>query len=376
MPGIYVHIPFCVAKCGYCDFHSIIADEEIVGIYINACFKELEYWAHELSNIKFDTLFIGGGTPTVLSQRQLAGLLEQIFTKFTFVDSPECSIESNPKTLDYKKVKVLKDSGINRVSLGAQAFQNNLLEGMGRVHNVAAIYESVDFLQRVGIDNYNLDLMYGLPQQLQLDWEDSLAQALKLEPTHLSCYSLIVEEDTPFFQAQQQGMLHLPDEEDELSMFTHTHEYLKAQGFHHYEISNFARPDKESRHNTLYWLNQSYLGIGSGAHGFWGNVRYANTLDIKKYIDDWSHCKPTWDLRERITADQLMDETMMVGLRLLTGVNKANFSKRFGHALEDIYGTQLRDLTARELIEEVDGFIRLTQAGLYLGNLVFSAFIR
>lgn len=377
MVGIYVHIPFCAAKCGYCDFHSLVAGEDFVGNYLAALNQEIQYYGSTLKGrFKLDTLYIGGGTPTLLTAKQLERLIYRIRQEFSFYQTAEMTIEANPKTLTSEKVAALKRAGINRVSLGAQAFQDDLLHTLGRIHSAQDITDSVRLLQQGGIANINLDLIYALPNQTVAHWQSSLNQAVELGIKHLSCYSLIIEPDTPFAELNKRQALELPAEDDELEMFEYTIDFLADRGFSHYEISNFAYPTYESRHNSLYWQSASYLGVGSGAHGYLDRTRYANTRDLKQYIASWQSGEPALDYNEELSDSQQMDEFMMVGLRMLHGVNDEHFISRFDKSLFDVYRQQIRTLHNRGLVEVDGNRIKLTRAGVFLGNQVFSAFIR
>lgn len=376
MQGIYVHIPFCDTKCGYCDFHSVVADGYFVGNYIKAFQQEVAYYGRKYKNKAFDTLFFGGGTPTILSTTQLHEMITVIFDNFNFSSNLEFTMEANPCSLP-AKIQELASFGVNRISLGAQALQNDLLRKLGRNHSVDDIFAAVKGLQESGITNFNLDLMYGLPCQTIQDWEESLTMAIDINPTHFSCYSLIVEEDTPFYDLLEKDQLNLPDEEQEYAMFQLTKHKLNQAGYQQYEISNFAQDQKfQSRHNMIYWRNQSYLGLGSGAHGYMDRQRYANTIDLKQYINSWREDIPAIASIEIITTDQAMDETMMLGLRLLEGVEEAEFEKVFMQTLDEVYGDELSRLLEQGLVIREHGRLKLTDVGVTLGNLVFSAFIR
>ena len=377
MPGIYVHVPFCAAKCGYCDFHSIVADGSFVGNYIRAFQQEAAYYGRKYQNQVFETLFFGGGTPTVLEPKQLSQMIEVVLENFNFNSGFEFTIEANPCTLGQEKVDHLAILGVNRISLGVQTFQDNLLKRLERLHSTADIYTSVEYLRKAGINNFNLDLMYGLPEQSLRDWETSLDAAIALQPTHLSCYSLILEEDTPFFEQYNQGLLNLPSEDLEYEMFELVKNKLRQAGYQHYEVSNYAlKEEYQAKHNLIYWHNQPYLGLGSGAHSYMEQSRYVNSLDLNRYIENWLDNQPAIDHIELISEDQAMDETMMLGLRLLDGVEEAVFAKRFGQTIMEVYAEEIEELLAKKLVIWENGRLKLTDRGLSLGNHVFSAFIR
>ncbi len=376
MIGIYVHIPFCLSKCGYCDFHSIIADDSFVGNYVDALNREITLVARSFQSKTFATLYIGGGTPTCLGEQNLIKLINQLKANFNFTPNFEFSVEANPGTLNRSKVAVLADKGVNRISLGAQAFQNNLLKAIGRNHTVEQIFSGVELLQEEGIDNINLDLIYGLPRQTLVDWEESLKYAISLKPKHLSCYSLIIEENTPFYQLYNESKLALPNEEIEYAMFEANRRLLEPMNFQHYEISNFAIPGFEAKHNLIYWHNQFYLGLGSGAHGYFNNIRYYNDFDLNQYILSLREDTFPVAFQETISNDTAMDETMILGLRLLKGVKHSDFETRFGSPIYGAYGRQIKKLIERGLLKDKNGYLSLTKPGLSLGNQVFSSFIR
>lgn len=381
MTGIYVHVPFCERKCLYCDFYSIVVSDReqfcaVVDNYLSAVQKEAQYYKEQVRDCTFETIFIGGGTPTLLPPDRLGGLIVFLRSCFSFVQEPEITVEANPNTLTHEMLTTIKEAGVNRISLGAQAFQDRLLAELGRTHGAADIAESVEMIQACGIENFNLDLIYGLPNQSPAHWEESLREAVNLQPTHLSCYSLIVEEGTPFFRLQEQGLLNAADDDLQARMYDMTRKILVESGYCHYEISNFCRPYYEARHNLLYWLNEPFLGLGSGATGYLNRVRYTNVPSIEKYIDGWSRGEPHYSSFHKASVDQEMDETMMVGMRLLAGVSDADFRNRFGSGLMEVYGPQIQELLKRGLVEFKDGVLSVTERGLYLENLVSGAFLR
>lgn len=376
MLGVYVHIPFCARKCGYCDFHSVVAAPAAIERYLEALSGEIGYWARQIGGAACATLYVGGGTPTILSANQLEQLFTKLLTAFNFEPGFEFTVETNPGTLSSDKAKVLAEAGVNRISLGAQAFDNRLLKAIGRIHTVDDVYASVELIRKAGIDNINLDLIEGLPGQTLRRWQETLAKAVELEPAHISCYSLILEENTPFYLAYQEGKLRLPPEGTAAAMFAHTQEYLPQHGYCHYEISNYAKPGREAQHNLIYWRADPYLGLGSGAHGFYNQIRYSSTDDLEQYIQTWLRQHPAFASWEPVSREQAMDEMMFLGLRMVRGVDLHRFYQRFQCSAHDVYGAEIRQLTERGLIEENDGHLRLTKCGRALGNMVFSAFVR
>jgi oxygen-independent coproporphyrinogen-3 oxidase len=376
MLGVYVHIPFCANKCGYCDFHSIVAGSSVIEDYLVALSREIRYWADQLGGRTCSTLYIGGGSPTLLTAEQLSRLIRQLTAEFNFASGFELTVEANPGTLTPAKLEAMAEAGVNRISLGAQAFQNDLLRRIGRTHSVDDIYRGVELIRKYGISNINLDLIEGLPDQKLTDWQAGLEAAAALQPTHFSCYSLTLEKGTPFFEEYYRGTLILPDEDEAVGMFEFTQAYLPQLGYHHYEISNYALPGMESRHNLIYWHNQFYLGLGSGAHGYFNRLRAHNPADVFLYTKNWLSGIPAAVSGEYVDRETEMDETMMLGLRLIEGVDEAAFFNRFNVSIKDVYANAVTDLIDRGLLESRDGFLRLTKQGIFLGNLVFSAFLR
>jgi len=376
MLGIYVHIPFCARKCGYCDFHSVPTGPAVIEAYLQALANEIEFWSEQIGRTACATLYIGGGTPTILTTRQLEQTLTKLAAAFNFEPGFEFTVEANPGTLTPEKAKVLAGVGVNRISLGAQAFDDRLLKAIGRIHTADQIYTSVDLIRDAGIVNINLDLIEGLPGQTLDQWQASLAKAVELEPAHISCYSLMLEENTPFYRDYQEGKLQLPLEDTTAAMFDYTQAYLPRMGYHHYEISNYAKPRCEARHNLIYWRAEPYLGLGSGAHGCYQQIRYSNTDDLELYIQSWHTCKPAYASWDPVSRDQAMDEMMFLGLRLIDGVELNRFYQRFHCSVHDVYGMEIARLKSRGLVEETGGHLKLTPRGRSLGNMVFSAFVR
>ena len=372
--GLYVHVPFCVKKCYYCDFNSYTLDRAAVTRYLDALAREAELYAPGAPT--FDTLYIGGGTPTCLSGRDLRRLVALIRSHFRLATGAEITCEANPGSSNEEKFASLREAGVNRLSIGVQSFDDALLARIGRVHTAAEAEASVGAARRAGFDNVNLDLMFALPGQCPEAWEETLGRALALEPEHLSCYSLIVEEGTPFGDAYARGRLTLPGEEIELRMYERAIERLTAAGYEHYEISNFARPGRASRHNTIYWRIDPYLGLGPGAHGFVDNVRYSNVRLPEEYAALLGAGRAPVAERREISRDEAMDDTMIFGLRLLAGVSRERFRRRFGVDVDEVYPGELRRLQEEGLIEVTPAAVRLTRVGLPLGNRVFAAFLR
>jgi oxygen-independent coproporphyrinogen-3 oxidase len=379
--GVYVHIPFCQRKCEYCDFHSIVVSDRqrflaVVDSYLCAVQREARHYAHWTDEYEFTTLFLGGGTPTLVPPDRLGELVVFLRGALQLPSDAEVTCEANPKTISCSSLERLREAGVNRLSLGVQAFQDSLLHVLGRTHCAADVYASVEALHAAGFTNFSLDLMFGLPGQTLADWQETLEQAVSLRPAHLSCYSLIVEEGTPFYDSFLAGSLDLPGEDLEADMFELAQDYLTGVGYCQYEVSNFALPGCECAHNLHYWHNRPYLGLGSGASGRLGSVRYSNGADVEGYTRAWEKYEPFIAYQESIDEDLAMDETLICGLRLLDGVSDTEFFARFGCHLGDVYAEQISRLEGRGLVHYHEGRLRVTRKGLFLGNVVFSEFLR
>ncbi|MGF7086492.1 oxygen-independent coproporphyrinogen-3 oxidase [Kroppenstedtia sanguinis] len=375
-PGsIYIHIPFCAHKCHYCDFTAYVVGGQPVDDYLEALAREMAQTVEEIPPGKIETIFIGGGTPTVLTPRQMERLLKDIRRYFPhWSDQLEFTVEANPGTTEPDQLAVLKEGGVNRLSFGAQTFRPELLAEIGRDHGVDEIAHSVAAAREAGIDNVSLDLMFGLPRQSVADMEEALVRGLALSPDHFSVYSLTVEEGTVFHHRRLQGKLPLPSEDDELEMYLLTRRRLEEAGYPQYEVSNFSRPGRESRHNSTYWLNESYYGLGAGAHGYTEGLRHENVHGVKEYIRLSHFRRPIADTHQVSTAEA-MENHFILGLRLRDGVSQSQFAKLYGTSPEAVFGSVLEDLQKRCLIQQEEDRYRLTEKGLLFGNNVFAAFI-
>lgn len=379
--GIYLHIPFCLQKCYYCDFHSIVVKNRarfasVAGSYLVSLRREMLLYLEKLGEFGASSIYFGGGTPTALAPEQLAELVSFAVGQLSAHSELEITVEANPHSLSKQGAAMLSAAGVNRISLGAQAFQDPLLRRLGRLHTAAQIERVVQLLKAAGIENISLDLLFGLPGQTLEQWIETLDRAVALVPTHLSCYSLIVEEDTPFAAWRGAGILDLPHDDLQADMYAAAREHLQAQGYEQYEISNFALPGWESRHNLLYWQNKPFLGLGSGATGYLEGVRYTNVAHVPYYIESLKRGILPVEIKERMGREQEMDETMMVGLRLLQGVSEADFQKRYQVSFWDVYAREIQGLLLRGLLEYAAGYLRVTERGLFLENLVSAAFLR
>ena len=366
----YVHIPFCTQICYYCDFSKVFIKNQPVDSYLEHLLQEF----HSYDIQKLRTLYIGGGTPTALSAPQLEVLLDGLTKNLDLSVLEELTIEANPGDLDEDKIAVLKNSAVNRVSLGVQTFDDKMLKKIGRSHLENDIYENIDRLKLAGFDNISIDLIYALPGQTMEQVKDNVAKAIALDIPHMSLYSLILENHTVFMNRMRRGKLPLPKEEVEAEMFEYIIAELERAGFEHYEISNFSKSGFESRHNLMYWDNAEYYGIGAGASGYVNGVRYKNHGPIRHYLKAVEEGNARIN-EEHLSLREQMEEEMFLGLRKKTGVSKARFEEKFGTSFENIYGQVVRDLCHQGLLQIEGQKIRMTKKGLFLGDTVAERFI-
>ncbi len=377
--ALYLHIPYCARKCGYCDFNSYAGtrpdDQEA---YVAALEREMELRAAALApDVTVPTVFVGGGTPTLLAAELLARLIRRTGELFPVEPGAEFTVEANPGTIDLagEKLGQARAAGANRISFGVQAFQDALLRRLDRLHSAGEAVQAVTAARQAGFTNLNLDLMYGLPGQTPEDFRRTVQQAIALGPEHVSAYSLIVEEGTPFFRLYEQGELSLPGEEDEDDMDALAWGTLAQAGYAKYEVSNYARPGYECRHNLIYWRNEEWLGLGAGAHSHLAHRRAWNLYRPDDYIRTVQTGVLPEAGAEEIDPTGEMAETMMLGLRTLAGVTEARFAGRFGRTLTDVYGTVGTRLERDGLLDRSGGAWRLTRRGLRLGNRVWAEFL-
>ena len=366
----YVHIPFCTQICYYCDFSKVFIKNQPVDSYLEHLIEE--YHSYDIKKLR--TLYIGGGTPTALSAPQLAFLLEKLTDKLDLSYLEELTIEANPGDLDQEKIAVLKDSPVNRVSLGVQTFNDRMLKQIGRSHLEKDIYENIANLKKAGFDNISIDLIYALPKQTMEDVKTNVAKAIALDIPHMSLYSLILENHTVFMNRMRRGKLPLPKEDLEAEMFEYIIAELEKAGFEHYEISNFSKPGFESRHNLMYWDNAEYYGIGAGASGYVDGVRYKNHGPIRHYLQAVEAGNARVQ-EEVLTLKEQMEEEMFLGLRKKSGVSKKRFEEKFGLSFEDQYGAVVSELTERGLLVPDRDIVRMTKQGLFWGDTVAENFI-
>lgn len=347
--SLYIHIPFCVRKCGYCDFLSAPADEKARDRYVQALLMEIErYQGTETANRKIKTLYIGGGTPSILSVNQLDCIIQKIKCTFNFYDDIEVSMEMNPGTASKEKCRALYQMGINRLSIGLQSTNDMELKTLGRIHSYEDFLNTYTWCREAGFQNINVDLMAALPYQTAESYTTGLRKIIHLAPEHISAYSLILEEGTPFYQKYNSGCYPLPDEEQERLMYRETEQILAQAGYERYEISNYAKKGYACRHNLVYWQGGDYLGLGLGSSSYMDGVRFHNTTDLNTYVNQCVYVED----REELSVQAKMEEFMFLGLRVMAGVSGTEFEKRFGKTMEDVYGDVLRK-------HEEEGLLRI-----------------
>lgn len=366
----YVHIPFCTQICYYCDFSKVFIKNQPVDDYLQALIREFE--SYDIEQLR--TLYIGGGTPTSITAQQLDYLLTNLIKHLDLSVLEEFTIEANPGDLTDDKIEVLKKSAVNRVSLGVQTFNDKQLKRIGRSHNESQIYSTIDHLKTAGFDNISIDLIYALPGQTMEDVKENVAKAIALDIPHLSLYSLILEHHTVFMNKMRRGKLNLPQEDLEVEMFEYIIAELEANGFEHYEISNFTKPGFESRHNLMYWDNAEYYGVGAGASGYLNGVRYRNRGPIQHYLKAVSEGNSRLS-EEVLTKNEMMEEELFLGLRKKSGVSIAKFEEKFGVSFEEHYGQIVTELCQQGLLVSDDKVVRMTKKGLFLGDTVAERFI-
>ncbi len=376
--GIYIHIPFCKSKCYYCDFISFADKEEQIEEYIDALKLEIEKKADSSYIVK--TIFIGGGTPTVISEKYIIGIINTIKNNYKVYEEAEITIEVNPNTADEKKLKAYKNIGINRLSIGLQSSNNELLKKIGRIHTYEDYLETIKLAKKVGFTNINTDIMIGLPEQTIYDVEDTINKLLKLDLNHISVYSLILEPGTVFMKMHKSGQIELIDEELERYMYWFTKRKLEENGYIHYEISNFAKKGFESKHNVDCWTQKEYLGFGIAAASYEDKVRYSNTKNLEEYIENIKNNQfdKNINIEEKQDRETEMSEYIILGLRKIEGLSLPAFEEKFKERLMKIktYRIKIYNLLNKELIVLTgDERMKLTDKGLNVANMVWEEFI-
>jgi oxygen-independent coproporphyrinogen-3 oxidase len=372
--GLYIHIPFCVSKCYYCDFNSFAAKQDLKDRYLSALYQEIELLAEKYSP-KIKSIFIGGGTPTSLEGTQLAEILDRCYQSLAIKEDIEITIEANPGTVDKEKLRLIKEAGVNRLSFGVQSFNDEMLRKIGRIHTAQEAIDNYYLAREVGFDNVSLDLIFALPDQSLEDWQNTLLQACELEPKHLSTYNLKIEEGTPFYQMLSKGELIPTSEELDLKMYNLTKKLLESKGYQQYEISNFAQRGYESEHNQIYWKNEPYLSLGAGAHFYDGVGRGYNYSALEEYSQSIEKGRLPVKDYHNLTREDEIEETMMLGLRLIKGISLKEFKERFGLSIYEIYNDELDKFSQQKLITITNDRLALTWQGILLANQVLADFM-
>lgn len=378
--GLYIHIPFCRSKCFYCSFNSCpVADPALVQAYMQALLREVvRQAAHPwCCGTRFATLYIGGGTPTIYHHDRLIELIRCCRQHFQWLpDGPkELTVEMNPDTVTPEKLAALHRAGVNRMSFGVQTFSDRLLAVLGRIHTADAARQAVCWARQAGVANISLDLMFGLPTQTEADWRQTMDTALALEPDHFSIYELTVEEETAFGRQQARGDLRLPDEDRVVAMMRTGLTRLRAAGYDRYEISNYCRPGFASRHNTLYWNNESYLGLGAGAVSCFSGVRLTNIARPSDYVDRINRQQSAYSTGECLPLEARFRESVIMGLRMTAGVSIQRLQQRFGLTPSGYYGDILTDLVKQGLLQMTSERLRFTDRGMMLANGVLARLV-
>lgn len=369
--SIYVHIPFCASKCAYCDFLSFPGTQDDYGRYIDALLSEIETKAAELRDYEVKTVFIGGGTPTLLAPEQLCRIIRTIEKNYKCGRLMEITVEANPKTVSYESLLALRSSGVNRLSFGLQSNNNRLLRLMGRIHDCQTFEKNYSDAGRAGFTNINVDIMFALPSQPLDEWESTLRYVIAKNPAHISAYGLSLEEGTPLYDAVSKGELALPDEDTYLEMYRSAKRALKNAGYERYEISNYAKPGFICRHNMTYWRCGEYVGYGLGASSYIGSVRFRNVRALGRYLD-----REFVRQEEQIIAgNETVSEFMFLGLRTVGGVSESEFEHRFGAPVNVFYSQKADSLINAGVLARENGRLLLTERGTEVSNRVFAEFL-
>ena len=388
--GIYIHIQFCKKKCSYCDFLSFRGKEDEKRKYVSALVREIikwgEFYGKKGKDYQIGTIYFGGGTPSVLEVYHIEKILSAVKEHYTIKPDIEITIECNPKTADYDKFASYLKIGINRLSMGLQSAHNSELKQIGRIHTWEDFLQTYHAAENAGFLNISLDIMSALPDQTYESYHETLEKAVSLNPKHVSSYSLIIEEGTPFFDMYSRNLLHLPDEDTERKLYYHTNEFLKEQGYHRYEISNYAKDGYESKHNSSYWKRENYLGFGLGASSLIDNIRFQNISDFTQYIeryfknnDNYSNnieeILPYYKEVEILSKKQQMEEFMFLGLRMTEGISKAGFKRLYDKNFDEVYGEVNDRLIKMGLICCKGDKVCLTDRGIDVSNQVLAEFL-
>ena len=367
--GIYIHIPFCAAKCNYCDFNSGVAPDSIKNKYIDALCREIESFAKDGEVV--DTIYFGGGTPTILVPEQLIRVLDTVRHKFSLAENCEITTECNPATINEEGFVALRAAGFNRVSIGVQSADESQLKILGRIHNFEDAKRCIADAKKAGFDNVSLDLMFGIPNQDLKNWEDTLALAIELNPQHISCYSLKVEDGTPFASMD----LKIADDDESFKMYEKCVEILQKNGYSRYEISNFAKSGFESRHNCKYWKWDDFVGFGAGAYSCYMGERYSNIYDVKDYTESVLKGEDAVKARMLLDKKDMMSEFVFLGLRMDNGVSITEFEERFLEDIFDVFKEQIDKNIKRGTMIQSGGRLKISPDFIYVSNAILSDFV-
>jgi len=372
--GVYIHIPFCLRKCKYCDFLSFVSDKETMQKYVESLCEEIRGFFQREKEYQVTTVYLGGGTPTILEPEWTEKIIHTLKSEAVLHPDAEISTEANPGTLTLDKLLSYKKCGINRLSIGLQSTQEKELSYLGRIHSYEQFLEGYDLARKAGFTNINIDLMSAVPYQTLDSWKETLDRILSLKPEHISAYSLIVEEGTPFYDDDKLESL-IPDEDTERKMYEITEEKLLEYGYHRYEVSNYALYGKECAHNILYWRRGDYIGFGLGASSCIRETRFKNTDQMKDYLEHpWRELADREEV-ESLSIEEQMAEEMILGLRMMEGVSKEAFYRRYGLTMDALYGEIIEKYKKSKLLIEENGYIRFTKKGLDLSNIVLREFV-
>lgn len=374
--GIYIHIPFCKQKCFYCDFCSFANKNEMQGKYVETVINEIKNITHK-EKYTVTTIYLGGGTPSILNPNYIKNILQEIKSSFEILDDAEITIEINPGTVNEEKLKRYKEYGINRLSIGLQSANDKILKNIGRIHDYKQFEETFFYARKCGFRNINVDLMIGLPTQAIEDVKQTLEKIIQKNPEHISVYSLIIEEGTIIEKLINENKLQLPDEETERIMYWTVVNKLKENGYNQYEISNFSKKTYESKHNTNCWKQKQYIGLGTSAHSYLNKKRYSNTNNIEEYIKNIqeNNISKNITIHEEQTEESTMNEYMLLGLRMIQGININEFKQKFKRDPTIKYKEILEKLQKENLIQITKTSIKLTKQGIDFGNIVWEEFI-
>lgn len=376
MLGLYIHIPFCVEKCFYCDFNSYkIQNKNEKKEYIKNLKKEINLYKEEFKDKYFDTIFLGGGTPSILEGEELEEIFNDIYKNFSILKDAEITIECNPGTLTKKKLQTMKKCGVNRLSIGLQTTQNKNLKYIGRIHTYEIFEKNYKEALEVGFENINIDLMYSLPNQSFDEYKESLDKVIKLSPTHISSYSLILEENTKLHKMYENKEFELNSDELDIKIYDYTIDKLKENGYNHYEISNYSKNNYECKHNIIYWKCENYLGLGAGASGYINNIRYKNVDSINDYNSLLKNNQKPIEEINKLTSKDKIEEAIIMNLRMTEGIDILEFNKKYDISFKEKYNNILEKLKYENLIIEKNNRVFFTRRGRQISNTVLIEFL-